>query len=245
MEKKHDYNAIGSIYEEFNRTSPARLAEVATVEQLLGDVSGKSVLDLACGYGFFGRAAYEQGADRVVGVDISQSMINQAKDISRQQNEAIEFRVGDVLEMGVIGQFDRAIAAFLFNYARSVQELEQMFQAVADNLKPDGRLVAYTVNPDFQLGKEDVAKYGLKVLTEEPYQEGFRHTAHFNVGPPIQFTYHRWGKQHYEAALKKAGFRSFRWQAPLVTQQALDAYPPGFWDNYGLNCPQVSLLCER
>lgn len=245
MDKQHDYNAIGTIYEEFNRTSPARLAEIATVEQLLGEVKGKSVLDLACGYGFFGRNAYEQGASKVLGVDISESMINQAKDISREQGEDIEFRVADALEMGVLGQFDRVIAAFLFNYSRSLQELEQMFQVVADNLKPNGRLVAYTVNPDFQLAKENIAKYGLKVLSEEPYQEGFQHTAHFNVGPPIRFTYHRWGRPHYEAALKKAGFRSFRWQEPVLTQQALDAYPPGFWDNYRLNCPQISLLCER
>lgn len=245
MDKQHDYDVIGAAYAEFHRISPSRQVEIETVEQLLGETKGKSVLELACGYGFFARKAYRCGAAKVLGVDISESMIEQANAISRQNNEDIEFRLADVLTLGVVGQFDRLIAVFLFNYSRSLSELERMVQVAADNLKPGGRLVAYTVNPEFQLAKEDVAKYGLTILNEASYQEGIEHTAHFNVAPFTRFKYRCWSKAHYETALEKAGFRSVRWQESIVNQHVLDAYPEGFWDNYRLNCPLISFICER
>jgi predicted RNA methylase len=42
---------------------------------LVGDVSGKSVLDLACGTGFYSREFRRRGATDVLGVDISVEMI--------------------------------------------------------------------------------------------------------------------------------------------------------------------------
>jgi ubiquinone/menaquinone biosynthesis C-methylase UbiE len=45
----------------------------------LGDISGKDVLDLACGEGFFTRLIKQKTTGKVYGVDISENMISLAK----------------------------------------------------------------------------------------------------------------------------------------------------------------------
>ncbi len=62
--------------------------------------------------------------------------------------------------MAVLGAFDVATAAFLFNYAEDEQTLARMFRSVAANVIPDGRLVAVVPNPDFINGRDDTLPYG-------------------------------------------------------------------------------------
>lgn len=42
-----------------------------TYLNLLGDLAGKSILDLACGEGFYTRLLKKQGVASIVGVDLS------------------------------------------------------------------------------------------------------------------------------------------------------------------------------
>jgi toxoflavin synthase len=51
---------------------------------LIGDVKGKTVLDLACGEGRFTREIKKRGARHVVGVDNSDAMIGLARTIERK-----------------------------------------------------------------------------------------------------------------------------------------------------------------
>ena len=44
---------------------------------LLGDVNGKTALDLACGEGIYARYMKQHGANKVVGVDISPGKYSQ------------------------------------------------------------------------------------------------------------------------------------------------------------------------
>ena len=62
------------IAEQYRRSkfSPLRTyIEAYTFLNLIGDVRGKRVLDLACGEGFYSRRLKTLGADRVVGVDVT------------------------------------------------------------------------------------------------------------------------------------------------------------------------------
>jgi trans-aconitate methyltransferase len=49
---------------------------------MLPDLTGKSVIDLGCGYGWFCRAARELGASDVTGVDISEKMLARAAELT-------------------------------------------------------------------------------------------------------------------------------------------------------------------
>ncbi|MGN4073031.1 class I SAM-dependent methyltransferase [Burkholderia gladioli] len=238
------YDSIGGLFEDFTQSAAQRAIEVRTIFHMIGDVSGKSVLDLACGFGFFGREIYRRGAASVVGVDISEKMIDLAREESRKYGDPLEFHVRDVANMEPLGQFDLVNAAWLFNYADSVENLRKMFKVVRASLKPDGKLVAYTVDPDFSLAKGNFAKYGVNVLNERPWGPGHRHDAEFVTEPPSPFSFYRWSRADYESAIAEAGFSHFEWQKPLLGADDIATHPPGFWDVFQNNCLQTGLVCK-
>lgn len=56
--------------------------EWPALKAMLPDLTGKSVVDLGCGYGWFCRAARELGAADVTGVDISEKMLARAAELT-------------------------------------------------------------------------------------------------------------------------------------------------------------------
>src|SRR5579863_6485926 len=53
--------------------------EWPSLRALLPELSGRSVLDLGCGYGWFCRWARNAGAARVLGFDVSEKMLARAR----------------------------------------------------------------------------------------------------------------------------------------------------------------------
>ncbi|MDC9580142.1 class I SAM-dependent methyltransferase [Xenorhabdus sp. PR6a] len=243
MQEEIHYDSIGEGYEHFYNSVPQRKVEVRTLFDMVGDVQGKSVLDLACGYGYFGRELYHRGASKVVGVDISEKMIALAKKKSTEYGDNIEFHVANVSDMQLNEKFDIITATFLFHYAKSIEELESMFRSVANHLKPSGKLVAYMAAPDYQLEKGNCHNYGLNILSEEPLQGGFIHQVEFITTPPILLTFYRWDRETYKNAIHKAGFGHFEWRKPMVLESDIERYPAGFWDAYQQNCMHTGLTC--
>jgi len=74
-EQGPQYDHIGSKYDEYSQTATLRRAEIYTVLRMAGALSGKRVLDMACGFGFFTRLLKQQGAAQVLGIDISPEMV--------------------------------------------------------------------------------------------------------------------------------------------------------------------------
>ncbi|MBD2796206.1 class I SAM-dependent methyltransferase [Xenorhabdus sp. 18] len=243
VKKDLDYNSIGECYEEFINNSPLRVVEARTIFDMAGDVRGKSILDLACGYGYFGRELRQRGASKVVGVDISEKMIELARAKSEQYGDDLEFHVQNVCDMKSFGKFDIVIAAWLFNYAESPEDLEIMFQVIADHLKPDGKLVSYTTSPDFQLKMGNYDAYGINILSEESWKGGIRYQVEFLSEPPSAVTFYRWKREHYERAIEKVGFSQFEWKKTHVLESDIQLYPQGFWSIFQQNNLNIGLSC--
>ena len=75
-----DYDKFARQYKASKRLPFREYIEWYSYNELLGDVSQRSVLDLACGEGYYTRRIKQKGADKVVGVDISGKMIRLAKE---------------------------------------------------------------------------------------------------------------------------------------------------------------------
>ena len=239
------YDRIVDQYVAYASASPTRPIEVRTLLQLAGPLDQRDVLDLACGSGYYGRAFLAHGARSAVGVDQSQGMIDFARALSAHSKDDMVFHVRDVMDMADVGAFDIVLAAWLFNYADSPDMLASMFQAVARHVKPGGRLVVQTFNPDYRLALGDYAAYRVKVVDEQPWQSGARLTLEFPGTPPARVINYRWSHDQYEAAIKAAGFRRVAWHAPQVLEEDIARHPPGFWEGYIENCMAVNLVCER
>ncbi|KIW79360.1 hypothetical protein Z517_05972 [Fonsecaea pedrosoi CBS 271.37] len=131
-----------------------------------GDGGGVSVLDLACGTGYYSRLLIEWSSPRrVVGVDISPTMVaaaeRSAAELDAFRQGRLKFAVGDAtkpLPLGVLsaedngddsgsGSFDIVLGAWLLNYASSTADMASMFANIAAALRPGGRFVGITPHP--------------------------------------------------------------------------------------------------
>src|ERR1700761_2909933 len=74
-------------------------AEWPAIRTLLPDLRGRSVVDLGCGYGWFCRWAREQGAARVLGLDVSERMLAVARDASA--DAAITYERADLEQLSL------------------------------------------------------------------------------------------------------------------------------------------------
>lgn len=83
-ENKYDDPVFFTQYNRMNRslTGLDGAGEWHVFKAMLPDLRGKEVLDLGCGLGWHCRYAIENGAESVIGVDISEKMLAKAREIN-------------------------------------------------------------------------------------------------------------------------------------------------------------------
>ena len=105
-------------------TTPVRrFSEVYTLLRRLPPVLGRSVLELACSDGFFSRLIKSKGAASLIAVDLSPQMIALARAHEAAEPLGIDYRVGSVFDIGVLGAFDVVFSPFVMSYAKDRQEV--------------------------------------------------------------------------------------------------------------------------
>lgn len=93
------------------------LLEKPAMAKMLPDLTEKSVLDLGCGYGHNCIDFVHRGAKRVVGVDISEKMLEVAK--SESANEKIEYVNMSMTDIAKLGEsFDFIYSSLAFHYIK-------------------------------------------------------------------------------------------------------------------------------
>jgi ubiquinone/menaquinone biosynthesis C-methylase UbiE len=241
-----NYDSIAKEYKE-SKELPMRLhIEAYTYFNMLGNLAEKSILDLACGEGFYTRKFKDQGAAKVVGVDISQKMIELAREEETRKFQNIEYILGDVLELGEIGSFDLVVASYLLNYARSPEELLKMCESIFANLKPGGRFVTINSNPSqAPVSYLKTEKYGFIKSIDSPLIEG----------TPIKYTFinnHKFTFDNYylsipthEWAFQSVGFKEVRWQSPIVSPDGIKEFGQEFWQDFLDSVPIIGIECFK
>ena len=231
-----DYNAgdTAALYQQAKKTLPIYRVDTFSLMRRVGDVSGATVLDIACGEGHFTRMMRRSDAARVVGMDISESMIRLARQQEAADPLGIAYVVGDARVPADPAQdFDVAVAAFLLVYARDRTELAAMCAGIASRVRPGGRFVTITVNPEIYHfdPTPDFRKYGFDVRLEETPYEGA--PMNFSVLLPdatLEIENYYLPVDAYREQLRSAGFSSVAVHGLSVPADAMSGYPSGFWD---------------
>jgi ubiquinone/menaquinone biosynthesis C-methylase UbiE len=146
-----DYNPIAEQYQRSKQQPWRTFVECFTLMDLIGDPTGLSALDLACGEGFYTRLIRHRGAARVHGLDLSEGMIALAQAQEARQPLGVTYAVADARELSDEDPVDLTVAAYLLNYARTREELQAMCDGIARSLKPGGRFVTVNTNPALDL----------------------------------------------------------------------------------------------
>ena len=217
------YDTIRAAYDEFRKCTIA-LIERANVQEILTPfIKGASVLDLACGTGFYSYPFLKSGASKVVGVDISPAMIDEARAASSHilsGSATIGFLVADCSKPVSYegGPFDVVFGAWLLNYAPSGREMVDMFRNVALNLKDGGHFVAVipppTNDPAGFVEQERMARPsesggsgGLVCNLKGAVEDGVLFHAHADTKfGSVDFDCYHLRKEVYEASAREGGF---------------------------------------
>jgi SAM-dependent methyltransferase len=190
--------------------------EWPAIRALLPDPTGKRVLDLGCGFGWAARWFRQQGANAVLGLDLSRNMIQRAR--AETADAAIEYRIAD-LDTLVLAQggFDIAYSALTFHY---VQDFERLVREVHKCLQPGGHLVFSIEHPIFMAAANPhwiSDEQGRKTWPVNGYaREGERRTDWFAAGV---LKYHRTISTTLNALIAAGfGIRAVQEFAPTAEQ---------------------------
>ena len=240
---KTEYDLIAKEY-QLSKLQPWRkYVEAHTFFELAGDVRGKSILDLACGEGFYTRQLKLRGAATVEGVDISAGMIALARAAEKDQALGIRYHVQNVLDLDLNQKFDLITASYLLNYAKSEAELTAFARVIASHLNPGGRFITINSNPDYRAPVGTLRPYGF-TRDAESRKEGaeIRYRFYQEDGSHIEVVNYHLEKATHEKALKRVGFSEIKWH-PLALSPGAEG-SADFWKPLLETLPVIGLTCK-
>ncbi|MCJ7817297.1 MAG: class I SAM-dependent methyltransferase [Candidatus Thorarchaeota archaeon] len=202
------------------------------VEELLGDVKGKSLLDAGCGEGYLARYYTKKGAD-VVAIDLSPTLIETSETMTEEEGLEVEYRVGDVCHVESIPNetFDIVLSNLvLLNIPCLDDSLKEYYRI----LKTGGHLVFSIVHPAFnfygpgswEMGEKDPdtnRREGLffkmdNYFNEQEYERYWRTRKGEKFPAPISFFHRTLGT--YLNALVTTGFTLVDFREPRPTDES-------------------------
>ncbi|WP_054026248.1 class I SAM-dependent methyltransferase [Bacillus sp. FJAT-28004] len=223
-QNKYDDSNFFSQYKEMPRSTHGLEAagEWHVFKSLLPDLHDKSVLDLGCGFGWHCLYAREQEASSVVGVDISENMLQKARE--QTDDTAITYIQMPIEDIAFSdSQFDIVISSLAFHY---IESFETLCKKVYDCLKPGGAFIFSVEHPIFTSRNEQDWHYDdqgnrLHWPVDQYQSEGLRKTS-FLTDNVIK--YHR-TVSTYINDLIGAGFELKTIKEPMPSDEMLENNP--------------------
>lgn len=126
-----------------NKYSANEVEEKPAIFSMLPDLKGKRILDLGCGYGENCRKFVDLGAEFVMGIDISNKMLQVAKE--QHSHEKIVFKemnMDNILE--IKEKFDLIVSSLAIHYVR---DFDKLVKSVKELLVGEGIFVFSQEHP--------------------------------------------------------------------------------------------------
>ncbi|MEF3303547.1 class I SAM-dependent methyltransferase [Paenibacillus sp. GYB003] len=223
-QNKYDDATFFAAYEKMPRSVRGLEAagEWHVFQALMPDFRDKHVLDLGCGFGWHCRYARERQASSVTGVDISENMLQKAREMT--DDPLITYIKMPIEEIDFPdAHFDAVISSLSLHY---VEPFESVCKKVYDCLKADGSFVFSVEHPIFTSlqGQDwyyDDRGNRLHWPVDNYQSEGVRETS-FLTGNEIK--YHR-TISTYMNVLINAGFGITAVMEPAPSDAMLEAMP--------------------
>jgi ubiquinone/menaquinone biosynthesis C-methylase UbiE len=213
----------------------------------IGDLRGKSVLDLACGEGFYSRIFKSRGAAEVTGIDLSEKMVELARKQEHLEPLGIRYRTGDAKSVRTNEQYDLVAAAYLLNYATCIDDLQAMVASISGFLKPGGRFVSVNSNPGLDFTKApSYRKYGFETEVSGAWNEGVPIQWKFHLDDTVvQVENYFLSIATHEAAFKSAGLQSVRWHSPTLSAEGRSQFGDDYWSDLISHPPLACVECRK
>lgn len=223
----YDNNEFFKSYQEMRSKSNLSANELIEIPQLfsmIGDVRGKRILNLGCGAGGHDRKLIEMGADYVLGIDLSENMINEAKNNSN--SEKIEYKVLSMLDIDKLNdKFDLVISSLAIHY---VEDYDGLCNKVFDILNVGGEFIFSYGHPMDSCAILNDYFDNFVIINDKKY---FLISDYNNEGKRISHwyvdgveTYHR-NMSHLVNGIIKSGLTLLEMKESFATEEAIKLKP--------------------
>jgi len=135
-------------FEKYNQKrnkgrSPNELIEQPIIDELLGEITDKTILDLGCGDGKYGVELLNRGAKSYRGIEGSTKMAALAKANLTSNNSTIE--LGDIEQVAFEkSKYDIIVSRLVLHY---IEDLDQLFGRIRDSLNEKGVFIFSVEHP--------------------------------------------------------------------------------------------------
>lgn len=132
-QNKYDDDVFFNKYSNMNRSKNGLegAGEWHELKKMMPNFKDKRVLDLGCGFGWHCRYAVENGARSVIGIDISQKMLSEAKSKTKYGN--IEYICMPIEDIDFPEEsFDVVISSLALHYVKSFEDvLDRVYKCLS------------------------------------------------------------------------------------------------------------------
>ena len=141
-------DAMAKAYEAFteDEDSYSYQIEWPCIQTLLPDLKNTSILDLGCGTGRYGFLFEGRQPGSILGIDISEKMLEIGRGKAKAQNSIVEFQKGDINRPENIADagFDFIFSSAAFH---SLPDLSKAFRSIHRLLKNEGTCIVSVMHP--------------------------------------------------------------------------------------------------
>jgi ubiquinone/menaquinone biosynthesis C-methylase UbiE len=208
MKKSTSWGEVANWYESHLKKEGSYQAEVLlpNVTRMLGLTKNDTLLDLACGEGFFAREFAKTGA-KVIGADLSAELIQKAK----KAGGPILYKVAPASKL-TFAKNEEFTAAVCILALQNMEDIKAVFTEVSRVLAPKGRFIFVLNHPTFRVLKRSSWGFDEKQNVQYRRIDGYLSAAKILVdmhpgkaNAPQTISYHR-SLQDFTKALAAAGF---------------------------------------
>lgn len=247
------YEHLAAIYDSCLQI-PVRRCDTANFLAAIDPVNGRHVLDLATGTGYFARTMARLGAAHVVGVDVSEGMLQVARHLSPEGS--VRYETGDVFsamlqglgegkeeeEGAAEGKFDLVTGVWCLNYAANRDMMLTAWRNIARFLKPGGRFVGIVPGPFMEWLDEKEVCYGFSYERVDKVEDGWlvKKTLHAEQGP-ITFKAYVLNEDIYRSAAGAAGMKDVRIDKPEIVPKMEGDEDEAYWERF-MSRPLFSVM---
>jgi len=222
-----DFVRTGKDYHRDELNNPAMF-------ELLGNISGKKILDLGCGEGYNSRIMAKKGA-KVTGIDFSEKMIYSAIQKEKKDKLGIVYHTSDVRDLKIFKNNTLDIVV-CFMSLQDIRDYQKAIKEVYRVLRKSGRFLFSIPHPCFETTEKQNYKRKLKDKLKEEmihfkvknYFNAHSYTVPWKMKRLTQHfettSFHR-TLTHYADALHDAEFLISRVKEPKPTKRGIKKHP--------------------
>lgn len=209
-----DYNSIATGFDNFKQQAVTDwVLGYAIVIKNLTPLTNKTILDFGCGTGEFSRYMCDKGAEKVIGLDISDKMLSIAS--NNRNNDNLIFHQINKLQLDFIA--DEVVDAITFNFVLSAFSSRECVHDILREawrvVKPNGLVSVLNVNWEKSNGKEFVS---FKLDHIECLYSGAEVSGTLKSDEDIKIRDFFWSKTDYYEILKDLRFKSITLMEPVA-----------------------------